>query len=389
MMACSSGTMLTFTRPSRDSRRSTTSTRSPSSGCSVRTTLAMTTLRSTSSGDGPIDSRGGQDVAREVQSPHRCLANGLRPGAQRVGRVHALEHQLAVPGDHGEDVAEVVGHAAGQAAERLEPPGVLQLVLEPLPLRALLVELALGARDRGQRLGQRQGRCHGRRSAGGSAITVARHRASPPRPADRGTAASAIRKIVPPPGAPRKSMTPPWSSMILCVRASPSPVPLSFVLKNGLNTRSVASGAMPTPLSSTSICTRRRGARTPAAGHARCRRVPAQPTRSTRRPPAGIASRALRTRLTSDWWSASASAQIAGRSRAYSRLRRDAAAVQLVRAQVHHALQQHRQPDGREGQARGPGQLEQPLDDAVDALQLVRDDRLELLAELLVVEAAA
>ena len=137
--------------------------------------------------DGP---RGGQDVAREVQSPHRCLANGLRPGAQRVGRVHALEHQLAVPGDHGEDVAEVVGHAAGQAAERLEPPGVLQLVLEPLPLRALLVELALGARDRGQRLGQRQGRCHGRRSAGGSAITVARHRASPPRPADRGTAAA-------------------------------------------------------------------------------------------------------------------------------------------------------------------------------------------------------
>src|SRR4030095_7191462 len=43
---------------------------------------------------------------------------------------------------------------------------------------------------------------------------------------------------VPRSGGLESVIVPPWSSTILWVMASPSPVPRSFVLKNGVNTRS-------------------------------------------------------------------------------------------------------------------------------------------------------
>ena len=61
--------------------------------------------------------------------------------------------------------------------------------------------------------------------------------------------------------------------------------------------------------------------------------------------------------------------------------------LHLVGVELGRPLQQRGHADGREGQAGRPRQLQQPLHDAVDALQLARHHRLELGAELLVVEA--
>src|SRR5881296_821191 len=68
----------------------------------------------------------------------------------------------------------------------------------------------------------------------------------------------------------------------------------------------------------------------------------------------------------------------------------DAHALRLetVAVQLEHALEKRRQPQRLEREARGAGQLQQPLDDGVDALELARDDRLELLAEVRILEAS-
>jgi hypothetical protein len=63
--------------------------------------------------------------------------------------------------------------------------------------------------------------------------------------------------VVPPERVLRKLTDPPWSSTILCTRASPSPVPLGFVVKNGLKTWRAWSVGMPTPVSAISTTTRR------------------------------------------------------------------------------------------------------------------------------------
>src|SRR5262249_29170144 len=115
-------------------------------------------------------------------------------------------------------------------------------------------------------------------------------------PASRGRSGISgrtIRNTAPAPGALRTSIAPPWSSMIFCVSASPSPVPASFVEKNGLKTRSRSVGAMPLPESSISMARRRALVRTPVAVS-----PPLQPTRSVSVPPRGIASSAFATRFT-------------------------------------------------------------------------------------------
>ena len=45
----------------------------------------------------------------------------------------------------------------------------------------------------------------------------------------------AKKKVVPLPGVLLTVMFPLWSSIILLLMASPSPLPISFVVKNGLN----------------------------------------------------------------------------------------------------------------------------------------------------------
>src|SRR5206468_7233365 len=62
--------------------------------------------------------------------------------------------------------------------------------------------------------------------------------------------------------------------------------------------------------------------------------------------------------------------------------------LETVAVQLEHALEKRRQPQRLEREARGAGQLQQPLDDGVDALELARDDRLELLAEVRILEAS-
>src|SRR5262249_13946523 len=56
---------------------------------------------------------------------------------------------------------------------------------------------------------------------------------------------------VPRPGSLATSIVPAWASTILREIAMPSPVPFSFVVKNGLKMRSSLSGGMPHPLSRT------------------------------------------------------------------------------------------------------------------------------------------
>ncbi|HCU35915.1 MAG TPA: hypothetical protein DGT21_10820 [Armatimonadetes bacterium] len=83
------------------------------------------------------------------------------------------------------------------------------------------------------------------------------------------------------------SISAPWSWMIFLLSASPSPMPVGFVVKNVLNTASMFSGGMPQPVSVTSMVT-----------------SPAAPARALMRtqPPSGIASMALRIRLSRTWY---------------------------------------------------------------------------------------
>ena len=174
-------------------------------------------------------------------------------------------------------------------------------------------------------------------------------------------------------------MRPPWSSMILCVRASPSPVPLSLVREErvehpvgGLRGRSPPRCLRPR----SARAARAAGLRPPVTTRSS---VPAQPTRRMSRPPVGhgvervadevderlIERRRRRPRSP------------AGRART----RASGVTPRLSSSWAHRSTTRSSSAGsrtGREAQAGRPGQLEQSLDDAVDALQLVRHDRLEL-----------
>src|SRR5438132_1294736 len=115
---------------------------------------------------------------------------GVRP--ERIVGPEAAQHELAVAGDDGQEVVEVVREA------RRDPAQVLVV--------------------------------HGqeRRALGGD------HRAaSSAAPGPVGTSAINGRttvNTVPPARPPRKAIVPPCSSTILCARARPIPVPPSFVV---------------------------------------------------------------------------------------------------------------------------------------------------------------
>ena len=82
--------------------------------------------------------------------------------------------------------------------------------------------------------------------------------------------------------------------------ASPRPVPLSFVVKNGWKTRSLWSGAIPEPLSATAI---------PAKSLDDSPLAPGPRARETRRtPPSGMAWTELRNRFRKTWRRSSGSA---------------------------------------------------------------------------------
>src|SRR5881296_593518 len=66
----------------------------------------------------------------------------------------------------------------------------------------------------------------------------------------------------------------------------------------------------------------------------------------------------------------------------------DVARLDPVLVELHDPLQERRESDEGERHARRPGQLEQTLDDPIDALELARHHALEALAEARVVEPA-
>jgi len=77
-------------------------------------------------------------------------------------------------------------------------------------------------------------------------------------PSDSLAGESRTRNVVPLPGLDSRSSSPPKERTMLCEMdsARPVPFPTGLVVKNGSNTRFWSSGAMPGPLSLTSITTR-------------------------------------------------------------------------------------------------------------------------------------
>ena len=64
--------------------------------------------------------------------------------------------------------------------------------------------------------------------------------------------------VVPSPTSESTSMVPPWLEMMPETIESPSPVPLSLVVKNGSKIRRRASGGIPVPVSATDRATQSR-----------------------------------------------------------------------------------------------------------------------------------
>ena len=112
------------------------------------------------------------------------------------------------------------------------------------------------------------------------------------------------------------------------------------------------------------------------------------PTRRVRRPDTSVASSAFDTRLHEGLVEVF---RIRLDGRAVAGVLApdgDALGLELVRVELEHTVEQLGQAHELEGEAGGPRELEQPLDDGVDALELVRHHALEPLAEALVVELA-
>jgi hypothetical protein len=62
------------------------------------------------------------------------LANLLGTAIERVAGLQAVEKQIAVAADHGEQVVEVVSDAAGHAAEGFHLLGLAKLAFEHFSL---------------------------------------------------------------------------------------------------------------------------------------------------------------------------------------------------------------------------------------------------------------
>ena len=76
----------------------------------------------------------GQELAGEVGGALAGAANLGDELAVGIGRVEAVERHLAEPDDGGEQVVEVVGHAAGELPHRFHLLRLPELLLEPLQL---------------------------------------------------------------------------------------------------------------------------------------------------------------------------------------------------------------------------------------------------------------
>jgi len=82
-----------------------------------------------------------QQLARQVRGSRPRGSHPLHVSAPGIFRAHLLEDQVRVAVDYGEQVVEIVRHAAGQTSDTLQPLGLLQLLLQILPLLAGLRHL--------------------------------------------------------------------------------------------------------------------------------------------------------------------------------------------------------------------------------------------------------
>ncbi len=96
-----------------------------------------------------------EEPANERGRPLTGLQRLLRALAERMTFGELVEHDFREAGERGEEIVEVVRDPAGETAHRLHLGGVLQLLLEPLPLALRTLPLAdvvdEGDRDRSAR----------------------------------------------------------------------------------------------------------------------------------------------------------------------------------------------------------------------------------------------
>ena len=77
----------------------------------------------------------GEQLPHELGGPISCARDLLGVATEPVAGFEALEQELAVARDRGQQVIEVVGDAAGEPADGLQPLRLEQLGLERLALR--------------------------------------------------------------------------------------------------------------------------------------------------------------------------------------------------------------------------------------------------------------
>ena len=117
-----------------------TRTSSPIRCRSICSTSATTSFRSSSTGSSTclrLNARSWRTTSAARSAARRTWSE-LAAGVLR--QVLRAEQHVGVPADHGEQVVEVVRDAAGELADRLEPRGLRELVLEELALGGVGLE---------------------------------------------------------------------------------------------------------------------------------------------------------------------------------------------------------------------------------------------------------
>ena len=176
---------------------------------------------------------------------------------------------------------------------------------------------------------------------------------------------------MPRPGSLTIWIAPRCSSMIRWQSARPRPSPLSLVVKNGVKSRERVASGMPWPSSSTWISAMLRWP-CPTSTLAKSGFMLSRVTR-VRRPPAVIASTALRTRLWKTCRMRSSSARIGGQARVVAPHDLHPVLGRHLLGQERHALEELVQVERDQTQGDRPADVEQHLDDPVDPVHLLEE----------------
>ena len=79
-------------------------------------------------------------MSRERSGAVGSLLDLLAACMERIARPQLLQHQGGVPFDYGQQIIEIVRHAAGQSADRLHLLRLPQMVFELLTLRFVCLQ---------------------------------------------------------------------------------------------------------------------------------------------------------------------------------------------------------------------------------------------------------